>query len=160
MPSFDIVSEVDLVELKNAIDNSNRELETRFDFRGVDASFSFTKESAKLTSGSDFQLQQLRDILRKNLVKRGVDTRSLEFEKSVQGARTYSQNIKFKQGVEASVAKKLVKIIKEQKVKVQVSIQGEQLRVTGKKRDDLQAAMRVVKESDLEQPFQFDNFRD
>ena len=160
MPSFDIVSEIDMVEVKNAVQNSNRELETRFDFRGVEASFEITKDAAKMHAEHEFQLQQLLDILRKNLVKRGVDTASMETEACAYSGKTVSQIVKFKEGVDQPTAKKLVKLIKDNKLKVQVNIQGEQLRVTGKKRDDLQAVMQMVKGADLGLPFQFNNFRD
>ena len=160
MPSFDIVSEIDMVEVKNAVQNSNRELETRFDFRGVEASFEMTKDAAKMNAEHEFQLQQLLDILRKNLVKRGVDTGSMETEQCAHSGKTVSQIVKFKEGVDQPTAKKLVKLIKDKKLKVQVAIQGEQLRVTGKKRDDLQAVMQMVKQADLGLPFQFNNFRD
>jgi len=160
MPSFDIVSEVDMVEVKNAVQNTSRELETRFDFRGVDASYEMTKDAVKMNAEHEFQLQQLLDLLRKNLVKRGVDTSSMSTENCAHSGKTVSQLVKFQEGVDQPTAKKLVKLIKENKLKVQVAIQGEQLRVTGKKRDDLQAAMQMVKAADLGLPFQFNNFRD
>ncbi len=161
MPSFDIISEVDNVELKNAVDNAKRELSTRFDFRGVEATIELNKEVVKLTSESDFQLLQLADILRGNLAKRGVDANAMNTQKIVfSGGKTCYQNVEFKQGVETNNAKKLVKMIKDAKIKVQVSIQGEKLRVTGKKRDDLQEVMTLVRNAELDQPFQFDNFRD
>jgi len=160
MPSFDIVSEIDLVEVKNAADNTSRELATRFDFRGVKASVTLNKEVVKLEAEAEMQITQLRDMLRSNLAKRGVDTRAMDPEKCDQTGKFWSQNIKFKVGVDQPTAKKLVKLIKETKIKVQVSIQGDQLRVTGKKRDDLQQAMRLVKECDLGMGFQFNNFKD
>lgn len=160
MPSFDIVSEINTAELKNAVDNANRELSTRFDFRGVQASFTFNKDTAKLAAEHDTQLRQLVDILRTNLVKRGIEAGAMETETAVFSGKTCTQVVKFKEGVEQPIAKKLVKLIKDKKLKVQVTIQGEQLRVTGKKRDDLQATMAVVKAAELGQPFQFNNFRD
>jgi len=160
MPSFDIVSEIDLVEVKNAVDNTSRELGTRYDFRGVKASITLSKEVVKLEAEADMQISALRDMLRANLVKRGVDTRAMDPEKCDQSGKFWSQNVKFKVGVDQPTAKKLVKQIKDSKIKVQVSIQGEQLRVTGKKRDDLQQAMRLVKECDLGMGFQFNNFKD
>ncbi|MCE2573788.1 YajQ family cyclic di-GMP-binding protein [Motilimonas eburnea] len=160
MPSFDIVSEIDAVELSNAADNASRELDTRFDFRGVEASFTKKELTVKISTESDFQLKQMADILRNNLSKRGVDVRAMELSTPVHSGKTFSQDASFKQGIEAPVAKKVVKLIKDSKLKVQVAIQGEQVRVTGKKRDDLQAVMRLVKEADLGQPFQFNNFRD
>ncbi|KAB2826293.1 YajQ family cyclic di-GMP-binding protein [Aliivibrio sp. S4TY2] len=160
MPAFDIVSEVDNVELKNAVDNATRELATRFDFRGVDASFELKGENIKIKAEDDFQLSQLVDILRGNLAKRGVDARAMEIKDAVHSGKNFYQDIDFKQGVDTLIAKKLVKEIKASKIKVQAAIQGEQLRITGKNRDDLQAAMALVREGDFGQPFQFTNFRD
>ncbi|PTP03670.1 YajQ family cyclic di-GMP-binding protein [Vibrio splendidus] len=160
MPSFDIISEVEAVELRNAVDNANRELSTRFDFRGVEASFDYKDESVKLTAQDDFQLKQMRDILRSNLTKRNVDPNAMEAKAADQTGRTWHQTVIFKQGIETDVAKKIVKLIKDNKVKVQASIQGDKVRVTGKKRDDLQAVMALVRSGKLGQPFQFDNFRD
>lgn len=160
MPSFDIVSEIDTVELRNAVDNSNRELATRFDFRNVDASFEMKDETVKLAAEGDFQLQQLMDILRSNLAKRGVDPRSMEVKESVHSGKNWYKDVLFKQGIETDLAKKVVKLIKDAKLKVQASIQGDKVRVTGKKRDDLQAVMALLRGSDLDHPFQFNNFRD
>ncbi|MEZ8120917.1 YajQ family cyclic di-GMP-binding protein [Vibrio splendidus] len=160
MPSFDIISEVEAVELRNAVDNANRELSTRFDFRGVEASFDYKDESVKLTAQDDFQLKQMRDILRSNLTKRNVDPNAMEAKAADQTGRTWHQTVIFKQGIETDVAKKIVKLIKDNRVKVQASIQGDKVRVTGKKRDDLQAVMALVRSGELGQPFQFDNFRD
>ena len=160
MPSFDIISEVEAVELRNAVDNANRELSTRFDFRGVEASFDYKDESVKLTAQDDFQLKQMRDILRSNLTKRNVDPNAMEAKAADQTGRTWHQTVIFKQGIETDVAKKIVKLIKDNKVKVQASIQGDKVRVTGKKRDDLQAVMALVRSGELGQLFQFDNFRD
>ncbi|WP_158772071.1 MULTISPECIES: YajQ family cyclic di-GMP-binding protein [unclassified Paraglaciecola] len=160
MPSFDIVSEIKLEEVRNAVDNANRELATRFDFRGVEASFELKESIVTMSSDSDFQLKQMLDILRGTCVKRGVDTAAFE-EKDVQHiGKIYKQAIAFKEGIEQPAAKKLIKLIKDAKIKVQASIQGDQVRVTGKKRDDLQQVMALVKENDVEQPLQFTNFRD
>lgn len=160
MPSFDIVSEIDKVEVANAVENAKRELATRFDFRGVEASFEYNDGVVKVKAEGDFQIQQMIDILRNNCVKRGVDTASLELKDSDHTNKTYTQNVMFKEGIEQAVAKKIVKLVKDAKIKVQTAIQGEQLRVTGKKRDDLQQVMALVRESNLGQPFQFTNFRD
>ncbi|BAX52842.1 putative nucleotide-binding protein [Photobacterium damselae subsp. piscicida] len=160
MPSFDIISEVDNVEIKNAVDNSIRELDTHFDFRGVESSIELNKETVKIKSESEFQIDQIVAILRNNLAKRGVDANSLERKTVNLSGKTASQDIEFKQGIDQATAKKLVKAVKDSKIKVQVSIQGDKLRVTGKKRDDLQATMALVREQDLGQPFQFDNSRD
>lgn len=160
MPTFDIVSEVDLQEARNAVENAQRELTTRFDFRGAEASFEWEDKQAKLSAEAEFQLEQMVDILRSKLIKRQLDPSTMEVGDAVHSGKTFSLNVTFKQGIDAPTAKKLVKIIKDSKIKVQPSIQGEQVRVAGKKRDDLQAAMSVVREAELEQPFQFINFRD
>lgn len=160
MPSFDIVSEIDKVEVANAVENAKRELATRFDFRGVEASFEYNDGVVKVKAEGDFQIQQMIDILRNNCVKRGVDTASIELKDSDHTNKTYTQNVVFKEGIEQAVAKKIVKLVKDAKIKVQTAIQGEQLRVSGKKRDDLQQVMALVRESNLGQPFQFTNFRD
>ncbi|WP_038174787.1 MULTISPECIES: YajQ family cyclic di-GMP-binding protein [Vibrio] len=161
MPSFDIVSEIDTVELRNAVDNASRELTTRFDFRGVEASFEMQKdESVRMNAEGDFQLKQMRDILRANLAKRGVDANAMEAKQEEASGKNWHQIVAFKQGIETSMSKKIVKLIKDKKMKVQASIQGEKVRVTGKKRDDLQAVMTVIREAELGQPFQFENFRD
>jgi uncharacterized protein YajQ (UPF0234 family) len=160
MPSFDIVSEIDLAEVRNAVDNANREITTRFDFRGVEASFELKESIVTMSTDSDFQLKQMLDILRGTCVKRGVDTAAFE-EKDMQHiGKTYKQAIAFKQGIEQDTSKKLIKQIKEAKIKVQASIQGDQVRVTGKKRDDLQQVMALAKSAELDQPVQFTNFRD
>lgn len=160
MPSFDIVSEIDNEEVRNAVENANRELDTRFDFRGVEASFEWSKGEATLTAEADIQLQQMVDILRNKLVKRGVDPETMDVGDPVHSGKTYSIKVTFKEGIDAPTAKQLVKLIKDSKIKVQAAIQGEQIRITSKKRDDLQAVMALVRESKLEQPFQFTNFRD
>ncbi len=163
MPSFDIVSEVELQEVRNAIENATRELETRFDFRNVEATIELNEKNKtiKVLSESDFQVNQLLDILRAKLLKRGIEGTSLEVpEEFVHSGKTWFVEAKLKQGIESDVAKKIVKLIKESKLKVQTQIQGEELRVTGKARDDLQSAMALVRGGNLGQPFQFKNFRD
>ncbi|WEM43725.1 YajQ family cyclic di-GMP-binding protein [Photobacterium sp. DA100] len=160
MPSFDIVSEVDFVEIRNAVENSSRELETRFDFRGVEASFKFEKEVVKISTESDYQLTQLVSILRANLARRHVDAQAMDQKETTRTGKSFSCNVEFKQGVDTAVAKKIIKLIKDEKLKVQASIQGDKVRVTGKKRDDLQAVMALVRGAELGQSFQFDNFRD
>ncbi|PNS08991.1 YajQ family cyclic di-GMP-binding protein [Solilutibacter silvestris] len=160
MPSFDIVSEVDVHELTNAVDQANRELSTRFDFKGVEATFTLDDKSIALSAPSEFQLQQMSDILRARLTARKIDPRCLEpgdVETNVAGAR---QTITVKQGIERELAKKLQAAIKDGKLKVEAQINGEKLRVTGKKRDDLQAAMALLRGQEFERPLQFDNFRD
>ncbi|MEW9624149.1 YajQ family cyclic di-GMP-binding protein [Rhodanobacter geophilus] len=160
MPSFDVISEVDKHELTNAIDQANRELANRFDFKGTDAKFELDKFVITQSAPSDFQLQQMLDILRARLVSRKIDVRALdigEVETNLAGAR---QKITVKQGIEQPVAKKLVTTLKEARLKVEAQINGDKLRVTGKKRDDLQAAMAVLRKAEVELPLQFDNFRD
>ncbi len=163
MPSFDIVSEVDLQEVRNAVENATRELETRFDFRSVAASFEFNEKnkSIKVLSESDFQVNQLLDILRAKLLKRSIEGSSLDVpEEFEHSGKDWSVEAKLKQGIDAAQAKKIVKLIKDSKLKVQAQIQGEQVRVTGKSRDDLQGVMALVRGGNLGQPFQFNNFRD
>jgi len=160
MPSLDIVSEIDTQEVHNAVENASRELSTRFDFKGTNAKFEWKNGEALIQAEGDFQLDQMVSILQAKLLKRGIDPKMMELPKADHTGKTFSQNVKFKEGIEQAVAKKLVKAIKDSKLKVQTSIQGEQLRVTGKKRDDLQAVMQLVKGGDFDQPFQFTNFRD
>ena len=160
MPSFDIVSEIALPELQNSVDNANREIETRFDFRGVAATFERNENVVNMTAEAEFQLQQMQDILRNKCVKRGVDTSAMDMGSIEHSGKTYKQAITFKQGIDQPMAKKIVKTIKDAKLKVQAQIQGEQVRVTGKKRDDLQECIALLKSSDLGQPFQYENFRD
>ncbi|QDP00510.1 YajQ family cyclic di-GMP-binding protein [Thalassotalea sp. PS06] len=160
MPSMDIVSEINIEEVRNAVDNASRELDTRFDFRGVEASFEFVKPNVKIKAEGDFQLKQLRDMLRVQLSKRNVDAKAMTVGAEEHTGKTYQQTLTFKEGIEQPMAKKVVKLIKDSKLKVQASIQGEQIRVTGKKRDDLQSVMRIVRDAELEQSFQFTNFRD
>ena len=160
MPSLDIVSEINLEDVRNATENASRELTTRFDFRGVEASFEWKSPNVTLKAEADMQINQMVDLLRGHLAKRNIDAKALTLGATNHSGRTFSQQVSFKEGIEQPIAKKLVKLIKDSKIKVQAAIQGEQLRVTGKKRDDLQAVMKLVKEADLEQSFQFNNFRD
>lgn len=161
MPSFDIVSEVDEVELRHAVDNTKRELDTRFDFRGVESSVSLKDLTVTLTTESDFQVRQLEDMFRNACAKRGVSAAGADIEdEPVHSGKTFSLNLTFRQGIDQLTAKKIVKMIKDSKLKVQASIQGDKVRVNGKKRDDLQQVMAMLKKSDIELPLQFDNFRD
>lgn len=161
MPSFDIVSEVEQEEIRNAAENTQRELATRFDFRGVDAKVEFKDGEVTLSTEADFQCQQLLDMFRGNLVKRKVDPYVIDVdEEALHSGKTFSLQVRFKQGIDQPMAKKIVKLVKDAKMKVQAAIQGDKIRVTGKKRDDLQAVMALVRGADLGQPFQFDNFRD
>ena len=160
MPSFDIVSEINLQEARNACENAERELATRFDFRGADATFTWAKDCVEMRADSEFQLQQMLDILRGKLLKRSVDPTTIIEGEVEHSGKSYLQTVTFKQGIEADFARQLVKQIKDSKAKVQASIQGDKLRVTGKKRDDLQAVIALLKGSELQQPLQYENFRD
>lgn len=163
MPSFDIVSEIDIPEVKNAVENATRELTNRWDFRNIVASFEFNDKNntIKVSSESNFQVNQLIDILKDKLIKRGVSSKSLDIPTDfIHSGKTYYCEIKLKQGIDPALAKKLVKLIKDSKLKTQTQIQGEQLRITGKSRDDLQAVISLVKDVDFDQPFQYINFRD
>jgi cyclic-di-GMP-binding protein len=160
MPSFDIVSEFDMHEASNAVDQANREVTTRFDFKGANARFEQKDELITMYAEVEFQLQQMLDILQNKLTKRGIDIACLEISDAQATGKTAHQDIKLKQGLDTPLAKKIVKIIKDKKMKVQASIQGEKVRVTGKKRDDLQQVIQILKEEKMEMPLQFDNFRD
>lgn len=160
MPSFDIVSEINTDHARHAVENAARELDTRFDFRGVEASFTWQKDHAVLKAEGDFQLEQMLNILRTNLTRQKVDNQTMDIGKADHTGKTFTLNIGFKEGIETEMAKKIVKLIKDSKLKVQSSIQGQTVRVTGKKRDELQSVMSLVREANLGQPFQFNNFRD
>jgi len=161
MPSFDIVSEVEMNEVQNTVDNANRELQTRFDFRGVEASFELKDGVIKLSADADFQVKQMIDILRDKAAKRKIEPSVFDSSADItQSGKKYYKDVKLKQGIEMDIAKKLVKMIKDSKIKVQTQIQGESIRVTGKKRDDLQEVIQLVRQADMGQPFQYNNFRD
>jgi hypothetical protein len=161
MPSFDIVSEIDKHELTNAVDQANRELANRFDFRGTDAKVEQSDKVLTLHADSDFQLDQLQDILRLKLVKRGIEVSCLEVKDSVGHGKMRKQDIIVREGIDKDLSRKIVKMIKESKVKVQAAVQGESVRVTGKKRDDLQQIIALLKGNvAVDMPLQFNNFRD
>ena len=160
MPSFDVVSECDIQEVRNAVDQANREIGTRFDFKGVAASFELADGEIRLLAENEFQLQQMMDILRQKLVKRKVDLAALEVDEPITSLNAARQRIGLKQGVDADTAKRMIKELKAEKLKVQAQIQGDQVRVTGKKRDDLQQAIALLKANDWELPVNFTNFRD
>jgi uncharacterized protein YajQ (UPF0234 family) len=161
MPSFDIVSEVNEVELRHAVDNANREVGTRFDFRGVETSIELNELTVTLKTESDFQVRQLEDLFRNHCSKRGVSTSGVEIEdEPVHSGKMYLLHMTFKQGIDQPLAKEIVKLIKDSKLKVQTSIQGDKVRVTGKNRDDLQGCIALLKKSEIELPLQFNNFRD
>ncbi|WP_020484686.1 YajQ family cyclic di-GMP-binding protein [Methylomonas sp. MK1] len=160
MPSFDIVSELDSHEVTNAVDQANKEVATRFDFKGSNACFEQQDDSIVMKAESTFQLQQMLPILYAKMGKRGIDISSLESGKIQDTGKTAQQPITLKQGVGTDLAKKIVKLIKDKKLKVQAAINGDKVRVTGKKRDDLQEVIQMLRTEELEQPLQFNNFRD
>lgn len=160
MPSFDVVSEVDLHELTNAVDQANREIGNRFDFKGVDASFELKDNLITLNAQAEFQLQQMLDILRGRLVKRQIDISCLKVDDPETVGQRATQKVTVIQGIEADIARKIVKHVKDLKMKVQIAIQGEKLRVTGAKRDDLQKVIADLRAGDFGLPLQYENFRD
>ena len=161
MPSFDTVCEANLVEVKNAVENTAKEIATRFDFKGTSASIEIKDKDITLIGDADFQLTQIEDVLRNKLTKRNVDVRFLDMG-DVQkiGGDKVKQVIKVKNGIESELAKKIQKLLKESKLKVQGAIQEDKVRVTGAKRDDLQAAMAAIRKDVTDVPLSFDNFRD
>lgn len=160
MPSFDIVSEIDHHELANAVDQANREVATRFDFKGTDSAFELDGNRVTLKTESEFQLDQMLDMLYAKLSKRGIDLDGVEADEPEIGAKSATRVVTLREGIDTEMAKKMVKLAKQSKLKVQASIQGDQVRVTGKKRDDLQAVMALLREAELGLPLQFKNFRD
>ena len=160
MPSFDIVSELEMQEVTNAVDQANREVTNRFDFKGTNARFDQKDNVVTMTAEADFQLKQLWDILQNKLIKRGIDVNCAELADPEVNVAEARQLVTLRQGLDSAQTKKLVKMIKEAKLKVQASIQGEQVRVTGKKRDDLQSVIAMLKEAKFDMPLQFNNFRD
>lgn len=160
MPSFDVVSELNMHEVDNAVDQSNREMSNRFDFKGTKCKFEQDKNVVTLVGEGDFQLRQLQDILESKLIKRGIDINCLDVSEPDVNLSEARQKITLRQGLDSDQAKKLVKMIKESKVKVQAAIQGDKVRVTGKKRDDLQETIALLREAKFEMPLQYENFRD
>ncbi len=160
MPSFDVVSEVDWHELSNALDQANRELQTRFDFRGVKAKFEMQEKVVKITAEAEIQLDQMTDILNGKMVKRGVDPKVMDIAAHEHVGKLLHKSIPIQEGVDGLLAKQIVKIIKEKKMKVQASMQGDKVRVTGKKRDDLQQVISMLKGENFDVPLQYNNFRD
>lgn len=160
MPSFDVVSEVDQHEVSNGVDQANREVTTRFDFKGTDAKFELSDGQIQMTAQAEFQLTQMLDIVQTKLSRRGVDIDCLDPQDPVQSGMKATQTVIVREGLDAALAKKIVKLIKDAKLKVQAQIQGNQVRVTGKKRDDLQSVIALLKDAKLELPLQFNNFRD
>jgi uncharacterized protein YajQ (UPF0234 family) len=161
MPSFDVVLEADMIEVKNAVEQAQKEIATRFDFKGTGAAVEQKDRELTMTADAEFQLQQVRDVLTNKLSKRKVDVRFLEDgEIKKIGGDKVRQVLKVKNGIESDDAKKIVRVIKDSKMKVQASIQGESVRITGAKRDDLQAAMALLRKDVTELPLEFNNFRD
>ncbi|HSG92702.1 MAG TPA: YajQ family cyclic di-GMP-binding protein [Methylotenera sp.] len=161
MPSFDIVSEIDKHELTNAVDQANRELATRFDFRGTEARVEQSEKVLTLFAESDFQLEQLLDILRLKLAKRSIDVKCLEIKDPKGDGKLRKQDVMVREGLDKDVSRKVVKLIKDSKIKVQAAVQGDSVRVTGKKRDELQQVIALLRADDsIEMPLQFNNFRD
>ena len=161
MPSFDVVSEADMIEVRNAVDQSNKEISTRFDFKGSDARVEQKEHELTAFADSEFQLNQVKDVLTSKLAKRKVDVRFLDEGKVEKiGGDKVKQVIKVKNGIDSDTAKKITKIVKESKMKVQASIQGESVRVTGAKRDDLQGAIALLRKEVADTPLEFNNFRD
>ena len=160
MPSFDIVSELDPHEVANAIDQANREVSTRFDFKGTNAKFELKEFVVTLSAPADFQLKQMMDILKLKLTKRGIDIVCMKVDEPVVIGQTAKQVATLRQGIETELGKKIQRLIKDSKLKVQAAIQDKQVRVTGKSRDDLQQAIALIRGGKLELPLQFTNFRD
>ena len=160
MPSFDVVSEVDMHELTNAVDQTNREVGNRFDFKGTNSKIEQNGAEITLISESEFQLEQIMDILRNKMVKRGIDIGCLEIKDPVTSGKEVRQLVIARQGIDKDLARKIVKMVKDTKIKVQAAIQGEQVRVSGKKRDDLQQIITLLKDAKLGLPLQYNNFRD
>ena len=161
MPSFDVVSKLDLHELTNAIDQANRELATRFDFKGSDAVFERSEETVvTLKAPAEFQLKQMLEILKQRLAARHIDIRCAEIGDPEVNLATARQKVTLKQGIEQALAKDIVKRIKDAKLKVDVQIQGDKLRINGKKKDDLQTAIALLRGAEIKMPLQYENFRD
>ena len=160
MPSFDVVCEFDLHEVRNAVDQANREVGTRYDFKGVDANYDLKESGIVMKAEVDFQLQQMLDILKQKMTKRQISLKHLDVQPADIKYKSATQLVQLKQGIATEQARKIVKMIKEQKLKVQAAIQGEQVRVTGKKRDDLQDVMALLREANFDLPLEYTNFRD
>ena len=161
MPSFDTVCEADLVKVKNAVENSAKEVGTRFDFKGTSASIELKDKDITLIGDAEFQLDQIQDVLRNKLTKQDVDVRFLDIgDVQKMGGDKVKQVLKVRNGIESELAKKIQRLIKDSKLKVQAAIQGESVRITGTKRDDLQAAMALIRKDIADMPLSFNNYRD
>lgn len=160
MPSFDVVSEVDTHELTNAVDQAVRELTQRFDFKGSDATFELEETTVTMSAKADFQLKQMLEILKLRISKRGIDVTCLEVKDPVVNLATAKQEVVLRHGIDADTGRKVTRLLKDSKIKVQVQIQGDKVRVSGKKRDDLQEAIALLRKAEVDVPLQFNNFRD
>ena len=161
MPTFDTVCEADLVKVKNAVENTSKEIGTRFDFKGTAASIELKDKDITLIGDAEFQLDQIQDVLRNKLTKQEVDVRFLDIgDSQTMGGDKVKQVIKVRNGIEAELAKKIQRLVKDSKLKVQAAIQGDAVRITGAKRDDLQAAMALIRKDIADMPLSFNNFRD
>lgn len=160
MPSFDVVSEIDMHELTNAVDQANREVVNRFDFKGTDSKIEQSGAEMTIISESDFQVEQILDILQKKMVKRSIDIGCLDIKEPVTSGKQVRQQVVARQGIDKDLARHIVKKVKDSKLKVQAAIQGDQVRISGKKRDDLQQVIGMLKETKLDLPLQYINFRE
>ena len=160
MPSFDVVSEIDSHELTNAVDQAMRELSQRFDFKGTDARFELEDTTVTMSAPAEFQLKQMLDILKLRISKRGIDVACIELKDPVVNLAVARQQVVLRHGIDADTGRKVVRLIKDSKLKVQAQTQGDKVRVTGKKRDDLQEAIALLRKGQFEVPLQFNNFRD
>jgi uncharacterized protein YajQ (UPF0234 family) len=160
MPSFDIVSELDEHEVANAVDQANREVGTRFDFKGTGATFELKELAITLVAEAEFQLKQMMDILKLRLTKRGIDIACMKVDEPVLKGTTAKQLVTLRQGIDSDLGRKIQRLVKDSKIRVQAALQDEQVRVTGKSRDDLQSIIAMIRRAELDLPFQFKNFRD
>ena len=160
MPSFDVVSEIDLHELTNAVDQASRELAQRFDFKGVEAGFELLETTVTMTAPAEFQLKQMLEILKLKIAKRGIDVACLDVQKADVNLARSAQKVVLKHGIDADAGRKVTRLVKDSKLKVQAQVQGDKVRVTGKKRDDLQDAIALLRAAEVGVPLQFNNFRD
>lgn len=160
MPSFDIVSELNQHEVVNALDQANREVGTRFDFKGTDATFEHTEQVITLVAQTEFQLKQMLDILKLKLAKRGIDIQCMKIDEPIIKGQTAKQVVTLREGIDTELGKKLQRLIKDSKLKVQAAIQDQQVRVSGKSRDDLQAVIALMRAAKFDLPLQYSNFRD
>ncbi len=160
MPSFDVVSELDMHQVTNAVDQSNRVVTNRFDFKGVEAKFVRKDNVVEVISESEFQVRQMVDMLQAELISRKVDTKCMDVGDVIESGKTAKAIVTLQEGIDTDTARKIVKMIKQEKLKVQAAIQGDQVRVTGKKRDDLQQVIAFLRQAELDIPLQYQNFRD